>query len=106
MPKYLIEASYNAEGLKGVLDKGGTARREAVEKMLAGIGGTVESFHFAFGPSDAIVIVDVPDNINVAAICMLVGASGKATAKTTVLLTPEDIDAAAKVQAKYGPPGS
>lgn len=33
MAKYLIAASYTSEGIKGVVTKGGTARREAVEKM-------------------------------------------------------------------------
>ena len=105
MPKYLIEANYTPEGLKGVLAKGGTARREAVEKMLADVGGTLESFNFAFGYTDAYVIVDVPDNVSAAAIGMLVGSSGMAAAKTTVLLTPEEIDRAATLKATYTPPG-
>ena len=105
MPKYLIEANYTPEGLKGVLAKGGTARREAVEKMLADIGGTLESFNFAFGSTDAYVIVDAPDNVSAAAIGMIVGSSGMAAAKTTVLLTPEEIDRAATLKATYTPPG-
>ena len=106
MPKYLIEANYTAEGMKGVLAKGGTARREAVEKMLADLGGTLESFHFAFGDTDAFVIVDVPDNVTAAAIGMMVGSSGMTSCKTTILLSPEDIDRAAQVKATYVPPGS
>lgn len=106
MPKYLIEANYTPEGMKGVLAKGGTARREAVEKMLTDLGGTCESFHFAFGASDAFVIVDVPDNVSAAAVAMTVSASGMAAAKTTVLLTPEEIDRAASIKATYRPPGS
>ena len=105
MPKYLIEANYTPDGLKGVLAKGGTARREAVEKMCADVGATLESFHFAFGDTDAFVIVDVPDNITAAAIGMIVGSSGMAGAKTTVLLTPEEVDRAAAVKATYTPPG-
>ena len=106
MPKYLIEANYTAEGMKGVLAKGGTARREAVEKSLADLGGTVESFHFAFGTSDAYVICDVSDNTTAAALAMIVSASGMAACKTTVLLTPEEIDKAAQINATYTPPGS
>ena len=105
MPKYLIEANYTAEGIKGVLAKGGTARVEAVEKMLADLGGTLESFHFAFGATDAVVIVDVPDNVTAAAIGMLVAASGMTSCKTTVLLTPEEIDRASTINATYSPPG-
>jgi uncharacterized protein with GYD domain len=106
MPKYLVEANYTAEGMKGVIAKGGTSRREAIEKMLADVGGTCESFNFAFGDTDAYVIVDVPDNVSAAAIGMLVGASGMAACKTTVLLTPEEIDRAAQIQATYRAPGS
>jgi len=106
MPKYLIEASYTADGMKGVLAKGGTARREVVEKLLADLGGTLDSFHFAFGSTDAYVVVDVPDNITAAAIGMTVGASGMVNVKTTVLLTPEEIDRAATVHAAYTPPGA
>ena len=106
MPKYLIEASYTPEGLKGVLSKGGTARREAVEKMLADIGGTLESFNFAFGSTDAYVVVEAPDNIAAAAVGMIVGSRGMATARTSVLLTPEEIDRAAKTKVTYKAPGS
>lgn len=105
MPKFLIEASYTSDGMKGVLDKGGTARREAVEKLLSDVGGTLDSFHFAFGATDAYVVVDVPDNISAAAVGMVVGSSGMVNLKTTVLLTPEDIDRAAAVHATYTPPG-
>lgn len=105
MPKYLVEASYTADGMKGVLDKGGTARREAVEKLLADMGGTVDSFHFAFGSTDAYLVIDVPDNISAAALGMTVAASGMVNLKTTVLLTPEEIDRAAAVHATYTPPG-
>ena len=105
MPKYLIEANYTPEGLKGVIAKGGTARREAVEKMLADLGGTLDSFNFAFGATDAYVVVDVPDNLSAAAIGMIVGSSGLTTVRTTVLLTPEEIDKAATLKMTYSPPG-
>lgn len=106
MARYLIEARYSPEGMKGVVAKGGVARREAVEKMLADVGGRVESFDFAFGDSDAFVICDVPDNVAAAAIGMAVGASGMASVKTTVLLSPEEIDRATQVSVSYRPPGS
>jgi uncharacterized protein with GYD domain len=104
--KFLIIASYTAEGMKGVITKGGTARRDAVAKTVADVGGQVESFHFGFGEEDAYVIVDLPDNESAAAIGMAVGASGMAATKTVVLLTPEEIDRAAQTQVAYRPPGS
>ncbi len=105
MPKYLVKASYNADGVKGVLKGGGTARANAVQKMLEGIGGKMESFHFAFGDDDAVVIVDLPDNISAAALSLAVSASGLAASKVTVLLTPAELDEAAKRTVSYTPPG-
>lgn len=106
MAKYLIVASYTSPGIKGVIAKGGTARREAIEKMAADMGGHVESFYFGFGDGDAFVIVDLPDNTSAAAVSLAVGASGMASTKTTVLLTPEEIDRAAATSVNYAPPGS
>jgi uncharacterized protein with GYD domain len=105
MGKYLFEARYTAEGAKGVAKDGGSARRTAVKKAVEGLGGKLESFHFAFGGVDAYVIVDLPDNITAAAMALAVGKSGLSSAKTTVLLTPEDMDAATKKGVKYKGPG-
>lgn len=105
MAKYLIVANYTADGLKGVLSKGGTARQEAVAKSVADIGGTLESFHFGFGGDDAYVIVDIPDNATAAALSMAVGASGSASCRTVVLLTPAEVDRAAQVSVSYQAPG-
>src|SRR5688572_4961001 len=105
MPKYLIEASYNSEGVKGVLAKGGTARREAIDKLLTNVGGKLESFYFAFGSTDVYVVADVPDNVTAAAIGLTVSSSGAVSCRTIVLLTPEEIDRAASVQVDYARPG-
>jgi uncharacterized protein with GYD domain len=106
MAKYLIVASYPAEGTKGVLDKGGSARRTAIETMAAGVGGHVESFYFAFGEDDVYTILDLPDNTAAAAVALRVNAAGRARVRTVVLLTPEEIDAAAQQQVDYAPPGT
>lgn len=106
MPKFLIEASYTPEGAKGVQTAGGTSRRDAVAQVAESVGGSLESFHFAFGDSDAYVIVDLPDNESAAAVALTVNAGGGATTKTVVLLTPEEVDAAAKRSVDYRPPGS
>lgn len=106
MAKYLVTASYTPEGLQGVLDKGGSARRDLVSKAVADLGGQVESFHFGFGAADAYIVIDAPDNVAVASLAMRVGASGMANVKTIVLLTPEEIDRAAATMVDYQPPGS
>jgi uncharacterized protein with GYD domain len=104
--KYLVKARYSAEGAKGVESAGGTSRRDAVAKMAEGLGGSLESFHFAFGETDAYVVLDLPDNRTAAAASMAVNAAGAASSEVVVLLTPEDIDAAAKISVDYRAPGS
>ena len=106
MPKFLIEASYTVDGAKGVQTAGGSSRRDAVAAVAESVGGTLESFHFAFGDSDAYVIVDLPDNESAAAVALTVNAAGGAATRTTVLLTPEEVDAAAQRSVDYRPPGS
>ncbi|HEY8839158.1 MAG TPA: GYD domain-containing protein [Candidatus Dormibacteraeota bacterium] len=108
MPKYLIEASYSQEGLKGLVKDGGSGRRAAVEAASKALGGRVESMYYAFGTSDVYVIVDSPDNVSAAAFALAVGATGAlAHYKTTVLLTTDEIDQAAKKSggAGYRAPG-
>ena len=103
MAKYLIEASYSQAGLKALVKDGGTGRRKAVEAATKALGGRVESMYFAFGTSDVYVIVDAPDNITVAAFALAVGGTGVAAhLKTIVLLTPEEVDQAAKKSAGSG----
>ena len=106
MAKYLVVASYTADGIKGIVSKGGSARRDAVEQMVGGIGGKVESFYFGFGEGDAYVIVELPDNVSAAAVGLAVSSSGLASTKTVVLLTPEEIDKAAKINVGYKAPGA
>jgi uncharacterized protein with GYD domain len=104
--KFLVKASYTAEGAKGVRGAGGASRRDAVAKMAEGLGGRLESFYFGFGETDAYVVLDLPDNRSAAAASIAVSSSGGATSEVVVLLTPEDIDAAAKLSVDYRPPGS
>jgi uncharacterized protein with GYD domain len=106
MAKYLIKANYTADGAKGFVHDGGTGRRAAVEKMLASVGGRLDAFYFAFGDTDLYVIADLPDHTAAAAVALTVGQSGKASTRTIVLLTPEEMDAASKKTVAYRPPGS
>lgn len=105
MPKYLIEASYTAEGVEGVRSKGGTSRSEAVQETVKSLGGKLESFYFAFGDHDAHVIVELPDDEAAVAVALTVNATGAVSAKTTVLLTADQVDEAAKRSVDYRPPG-
>jgi uncharacterized protein with GYD domain len=105
MPRYLVYATYTAEGVAGILKKGGTARVEAVRHAIEGLGGKLHSFDFAFGADDAVVLVELPDNVAAAAVGLAVSASGLTTTRMTVLITPEEIDQAAKKTVAHTPPG-
>ena len=105
MPKYLVVASYTADGVKGVLKDGGSKRRQAAESALKSVGGKVDAFYFAFGEHDVYAIVDAPDNVSIAAASLAIGASGAVQTKTVVLLTPEEVDQATKKTTSYQAPG-
>lgn len=105
MAKFLIRAVYTAEGARGLLKDGGTARMKAVETAVRGVGGKLESFYFAFGHDDAYVIVDVPDAESAAAISLTVSASGVVRTETIVLITPAEMDVATKKSVTYRAPG-
>ena len=104
MPKYLVHVSYTLEGLRGLQKEGGTGRRAGVERAIKSAGGTLEAMYFTFGDADAVLLVDMPDNASMAALSLISGAAGGATVRTTVLLTPEEMDTATKLQASYSPP--
>lgn len=106
MPKYLVVASYTNDGIKGVLKTGGTARQKAVQDAVEGLGGTLESFYFAFGNEDAYVTIDMPDDTAAAALALAVSATGLVGVRVVVLLTPSDIDDASKKNVSYVPPGT
>ena len=104
MPKYLLEVSYTLDGVRGVIAKGGSARKAAAQTAAKSVGGKVDTFLFAFGGTDAICIADLPDNEAAAALALTVSAGGGATVNTVVLLTPDEIDRATGLTVKYTPP--
>jgi uncharacterized protein with GYD domain len=106
MSKYLITGSYTTQGIKGVMAEGGTARVAAVKKLIASLGGSVESMYFGFGGDDYYITVDLPGNTEMAAGAMPTAASGAVNIRTGVLLTPEEVDAAVKMSADYRAPGA
>jgi uncharacterized protein with GYD domain len=105
MPRYLVQASYTREGSQGLLEEGGTGRKDAVQKVVADLDGEVEALYYAYGEDDIIVIVNFPNHLSMAAIAMTVKATGTLHTKATVLLTPEEIDEATRMPVGFRPPG-
>lgn len=106
MPTYLWRASYTAEGVKGLLKDGGSKRREVVQQLVTKAGGKLVAMYYALGEADVIGIVELPDTTTAVAISLAINASGAVTINSTQLLTPEEVDAAAKKSIGYRPPGA
>lgn len=105
MPKYLIQASYSADGLKGLMKDKPSGRKAAVSKAVEALGGKIEAFYYAFGEDDVVLILDLPDNVTAASLSLTVSASGLVRTRTTPLLTIEEADHAVGKSVSYRPPG-
>ncbi len=105
MPKFMIQANYVGDGVKGLLSEGGTKRRETVAQVLESMGGKLEALYYAFGDYDVYGIADMPDNVSSVAFSLMVNASGAINAKTVVLLTPEELDEATQKSVDFRAPG-
>jgi uncharacterized protein with GYD domain len=106
MPKFLVEVKYSLDGPKGLMAEGGSSRVDASKTLIESLGGSLETFYFAFGEADAYMIADLPDNVSAAAGALIARVSGGVVSHMVVLLTPEEIDAATKKQGIYHPPGA
>jgi uncharacterized protein with GYD domain len=105
MPKYMVQGSYSVAGIKGVLAEGGSARVEEVRRLLEKAGGKLEAMYFTFGSDDFVILAEGTDNATAAAIVMTVASTGAVSIRTTVLLTPEEINTAKEQAVSYRAPG-
>lgn len=94
MPKYLAKATMTVDGVRAVKTDKGTGRRAAVTKLIEAAGGKVESFYFAFGQDDVIMIVDAPENTSTVAASLAANSAGLARVSITPLITVEEMDRA------------
>ena len=105
MSKYLIKGNYATDGVKGLMKEGGSKRRDAATDAIESVGGSVDSFYFAFGEADVIGICDFPDEASATAVSLLINSTGAVNITLTPLMTPEDVDTAAAKTPSYRPPG-
>src|SRR5438132_1335044 len=106
MAKYLIEASYTAKGLQGLVKDKASGRQKAVTQALAALGGKVEAMYYAFGASDVYLLCECPDNVSAAALSLTASASGLVRTRTIPLLTVAEADQALSKTVSYRPPGA
>ena len=105
MSKYLITGRYTADGVKGLMQEGGSKRLAAATAAIESVGGSVESFYYAFGEEDVFGICDFPDDASAAAVSMLINSTGAVTLTMSRLISVADMDAAAAKTPTYRPPG-
>jgi uncharacterized protein with GYD domain len=105
MSKYLFEANYVGDGIKGLMREGGTKRRDAVVEALKSVDGSLESFYYAFGETDVVGVFDIPDQANAVALSLMINSTGAVNLHLKPLLSAEDLDEAAKKTPSYRPPG-
>lgn len=105
MPKYLVQARYTAEGIRGLIGDSASGRRSDVQAAVTALGGKIEAFYYAFGDDDVVTIVDLPNNVKAAAFAVTTTGSGAVRVRTTPLLTVEEVDQALEIKTKYRAPG-
>ena len=108
MAHFMVQASYTTQGISGLVASP-EDRAAALRPVVEGLGGRIESLYYAFGDFDVVVIVELPDNVTMAAFSMAVGASGAVTnIKTTVLIPiSEGVEAARRAGSiSYRAPGA
>jgi uncharacterized protein with GYD domain len=105
MSKFLIQACYTAEGLKGLQKDKASGRLEALTKAVQSLNGKVDCMHFALGDDDVIAIIDFADAGAAAALSAAVSLTGLVRMRTTSLLTVAEMDQALTRNAAYRGPG-
>jgi uncharacterized protein with GYD domain len=106
MPKYLVEAAYTAEGLRGLQKDKASGRRQAFVKAVESLEGKVEAFYFSMGDRDVVAILEAPDAVSVAALSLAASATGLVRVRTTALLGVEEVDRALEKKHSYRGPGA
>jgi len=105
MPKYLISASYSAEGLRGLQKDKASGRRQAITQLVESAGGKLECLYYSLGQDDVYIVADLPDNVAATALGVAASASGMVHTRTTALMTVEEVDRALEKTMNYRPPG-
>ena len=108
MPKYMYQVAYTSESWATQLASP-QDREQQIGEVVQRLGGRIESFYYAFGDYDLVLVADFPDNESAAAISLAATSGGAVKSiKTTPLMTKsQGMEAMRKAAgAGYRPPGS
>jgi len=90
MAHYLFQCSYTPEAWASLVQNPRN-RLDAVRPVVEELGGIMENGWTAFGKYDVVAILQMPDNVSVAAFSMAVAAGGAVKSiKTTPLMSMEE----------------
>jgi uncharacterized protein with GYD domain len=90
MPSYLVQCSYSSPALSALIANP-QDRSEHVKKVAKKLGGKISGSWLSFGEHDLVLIVEMPDNISVAALALAAAAGGSLkSVKTTPLMSTAD----------------
>jgi uncharacterized protein with GYD domain len=108
MPTYMVQATYTSAAWNKLVQRPEN-RMEALNPVIAKLGGEILAWYYTFGDYDVVVLFEVPSNVNAAAASMAIAGSGAVKDfKTTMLMSPDEgFDAMLLAQgAGYQPPGA
>ena len=108
MTRYLIQFSPSVPGYGAVI-KNPQDRAEATRPMFEALGGTLEVYYFAVGENTVYLIGELPDEVSLEALLMVVMAGGAVTDQRAVpILTAAEAVAAMEkaAEASYRPPSA
>ncbi len=108
MPFYMFQGRFTPASMKAMLDNP-QDREEPARKIIEAAGGKLLNYFFCFGEEDFVVLLEAPDDATVAAVTLIIGASGGFSGgKTTKLMTAQEaMKSMAKAKAmssSYAPP--
>ena len=107
MPKYLYQVSYTSESWATQVASP-QDREQQVGQVVERLGGKIETFYYAFGEYDIVLVADFPDNESAAALSLAATSGGavKSITTTPLMTKSEGMEAMRKAAgAGYRPPG-
>ncbi|MGB7266239.1 MAG: GYD domain-containing protein [Terracidiphilus sp.] len=102
MPSYLVQCSYASDALASLIENP-QDRSEHVKKVAKKLGGKISGSWLSFGEYDLVMLIEMPDNISIAALALAAAAGGSLKSmKTTPLMSTSDALVALKKAATSG----
>tara|TARA_B100001113_G_C21095938_1_gene616583 strand:- start:1012 stop:1323 length:312 start_codon:yes stop_codon:yes gene_type:complete len=90
----MYSGNYTPKGAAGLLEDGGTARKQETLRILTEMGGSLESYYWCYGNTDFIMIADMPSESAAIKLALQVGSSGVFNGNLTPLISADEMDAA------------